>query len=178
MNFGDNIKQLRIKNNLTQEELASRCDLSKGFISQIERDLTSPSIATLVDILESLGTTLKDFFSVTEVKTVFCRGDIFLQENKNLGYNIRWLIPDAQKNMMQPILLELEPSGKSENFPPHNGEVFGYVIHGTITLMLGSKALKVKKGESFYYKPDQPYFIENKGKKNASVLWVATPPNF
>lgn len=49
---------------MTQEELADRCELTKGFISQVERDLTSPSIATLVDILEGLGTNLKDFFSM------------------------------------------------------------------------------------------------------------------
>ena len=41
---------------LTQEELADRTELSKGFISQLERDLTSPSIATLMDILQALGT--------------------------------------------------------------------------------------------------------------------------
>ena len=43
---------------LTQEELADRTELTKGYISQVERDLASPSIATLVDILEALGTTL------------------------------------------------------------------------------------------------------------------------
>ena len=61
MVIGEKIKRLRILNNLTQEELALRCDLTKGFISKLERDLTSPSIATLVDILEALGTDLKDF---------------------------------------------------------------------------------------------------------------------
>ena len=63
MVIGEKIKRLRILNNLTQEELALRCDLTKGFISKLERDLTSPSIATLVDILEALGTDLKDFFN-------------------------------------------------------------------------------------------------------------------
>ena len=46
MEIGSKLKRLRIKNNLTQEELADRCELSKGFISQIERDLASPSIST------------------------------------------------------------------------------------------------------------------------------------
>ena len=63
MGIGEKIKRLRIKNGLTQEELAMRSELSKGFISQVERDLTSPSISTLVDILECLGTNLKDFFN-------------------------------------------------------------------------------------------------------------------
>ena len=63
MDIGDRIRRLRLQRGLTQEELADRCELSKGFISLLERDLTSPSIATLVDILESLGTDLKTFFS-------------------------------------------------------------------------------------------------------------------
>lgn len=64
MKIGEKIKRLRVLNGLTQEELANRCELTKGFISQVERDLTSPSIATLVDILESLGTNLRDFLMI------------------------------------------------------------------------------------------------------------------
>ena len=63
LKIGDKIKRMRIEKGLTQEELANRCELSKGFISQLENDLTSPSIATLIDILEILGTNLKEFFS-------------------------------------------------------------------------------------------------------------------
>ena len=63
MEIGKKIKELRVMKGLTQEELADRSELSKGFISQLERDLTSPSISTLVDILQCLGTDLKEFFS-------------------------------------------------------------------------------------------------------------------
>ena len=71
MDIGYRIKQLRTKNNLTLEELASRCELTKGFLSQLERNLTSPSIATLQDIVEALGTTLAKFFQEeTEEKPV------------------------------------------------------------------------------------------------------------
>ena len=63
MEIGAKIKRLRLQRGLTQEELADRCELSKGFISQVERDLTSPSIASLTDILECLGTDLPSFFS-------------------------------------------------------------------------------------------------------------------
>lgn len=61
MVLGEKIKDLRLTCGLTQEELADRCELSKGYISQIENDLTSPSIATLVDLLAALGTNLKEF---------------------------------------------------------------------------------------------------------------------
>ena len=52
MDIGSKIKELRIANGLTQEELADRSELSKGFISQMENNLTSPSIATLIDVLQ------------------------------------------------------------------------------------------------------------------------------
>ena len=58
MDIGNKLKELRVLKGLTQEELADRSELSKGFISQLERNLTSPSIATLLDILQCLGTTI------------------------------------------------------------------------------------------------------------------------
>lgn len=64
MEIGLKIKELRLKNQLTQEELADRCELTKGYISQLENDLTSPSIATLKDILQALGSSLTRFFRV------------------------------------------------------------------------------------------------------------------
>ena len=69
MNIGGKIKELRVAKNLTQEELADRTELSKGFISQLERDLTSPSIATLMDILQALGTDLKDLQTILKKRT-------------------------------------------------------------------------------------------------------------
>src|SRR5690554_6352296 len=108
MNIGEKIKRLRTLNRLTQDELAHRCDLSKGFISQIERNLTSPSIATLLDILEALGTNINDFFrEEVEEKIVFSKDDIYEKEYEEEKYSISWLIPNAQKNTMEPILIKL-----------------------------------------------------------------------
>ena len=64
--LGNTIRQARLDCKMTQEELADRSKLSKGFISQVENNLTSPSIATLIDILQCLGTDLKHFFSDDE----------------------------------------------------------------------------------------------------------------
>ena len=55
MDIGNKIKELRILYGLTQQELADRLELSKGFISQLERNLTSPSVGTLLDIIQCLG---------------------------------------------------------------------------------------------------------------------------
>ena len=63
LNIGDKIKSLRLRNNLTQKELADRCELSKGFISQLESNQTSPSLSTLEDILVTLGSSFREFFA-------------------------------------------------------------------------------------------------------------------
>ena len=179
MKIGEKIRRLRVKNSLTQEELANRCELTKGFISQVERDLTSPSIATLVDILESLGTNLRDFFNeIEQEKIVFAKDDVFVTENEEYKYELNWLIPNAQKNLMEPILLELDVDGRSKEDYPHEGEEFGYVISGSISVHIGNQKYKAKKGESFYFKANANHFIENIGKTKAKVLWVSTPPSF
>src|SRR5690554_3834414 len=154
MNIGEKIKSIRVKKNLTQEELADRCELTKGFISQLERDLTSPSIATLVDILEGLGTNLRDFFNeTTDEKIVFSKEDAFEKENEENRNIINWIIPNAQKNAMEPIHVEIRSGGRTKEMPPHEGEEFGHVLAGQIILHVGKDRHKVKKGESFYLKP-------------------------
>ena len=181
MNIGEKLRKLRLQRELTQEEMADRCELSKGFISQVERDLASPSIATLTDMLECLGSNLKEFFSETEEeeKTVFARGDMFVKEDGDqLRGSITWLVPSAQKNEMEPILVELGEGGRTQEIPPHEGEEFGYVLGGTITLRMDGKPHKVKTGESFCLHPNAPHAIENNGKRTAQFLWVSTPPNF
>jgi len=175
--IGEKIKELRIKNRLTLEELANRSELTKGFLSQVERNLTSPSIATLEDILEALGTTLGDFFTEEKKeKIVFTSNDYF--ENIKENYNIYYVVPNAQKNSMEPILLHLKKNGRSETFGPYESEEFGYVIQGRITLHYGEDKYVVKKGQTFYIKCDKSHFISNEWEADARVIWVSTPPSF
>lgn len=135
---------------LTQEELADRAELTKGFISQVERNHTSPSIATLMDILQCLGTDLKNFFEEDEDnQIVFSNEDYFEKEDKELKNMIQWIVPNAQKNLMEPILVTLEAGGSTYPDNPHEGEEFGYVLSGTIKVVLGSKTYKVKKVKLF-----------------------------
>lgn len=179
MQIGTKLKELRIAKNLTQEELADRAELSKGFISQLERDLTSPSIATLVDILQCLGTDLKEFFNDTDQEQiVFHDQDYFEKVDTELKNKIEWIIPNAQKNMMEPIRLTLEPGGSTYPDIPHEGEEFGYVLQGSITIHLGQRLFKAKKGESFYFIPNTKHYITANGKTGASLIWVSTPPSF
>ena len=179
MDIGEKIRFLRQQNQLTQEELADRCELSKGFISLLERDMTSPSISTLKDILAALGKDLPAFFSDPEdQKVVFSTEHYAIKRNEDEKSELCWLIPNAQKNSMEPILLTLEPDGETYPDNPHEGEEIGYVLEGTITLVIGKKKYPVKRGESFLIHPDKPHFLMNKGKRPAKLLWITSPPSF
>ena len=173
------VRELRIAKNLTQEELADRSELSKGFISQLERDLTSPSIATLVDILQCLGTNLNEFFSDDEEEqVVFGDEDYFEKKDTDLKNTIEWIIPNAQRNMMEPIRLTLAPGGATYPDLPHEGEEFGYVLQGSVKIHVGNKVYKAKKGESFYFTPHAKHYIEASSSSGARLIWVSTPPSF
>ena len=177
MDIGMKLKELRVLKGLTQEELADRAELSKGFISQLERNLTSPSIATLTDILQCLGTTLGEFFNETpEEQIVFGKSDYFEKYDADLKNSIRWIIPNAQKNMMEPILLTLEAGGETYPDNPHEGEEFGYVLQGSVTIHIGGKTYRAKKGESFYFVSDKKHFLSS--KSGAALIWVSSPPSF
>ena len=177
MNIGKKIKQMRQRIGLTQTELADRCELTKGYISQLENDLNSPSIATLTDILAALGSNLSEFFRAeTQEKVVFNKNE-FIEKNSD-GVLSHWLIPNAQKNMMEPMRVELQEGISTTADMPHEGEEFGYVLEGKICIVLGNKQHVAKKGEAFYYSASQPHYIINKGASVAKFIWISTPPNF
>lgn len=177
MDIGNKLKELRVLKGLTQEELADRSELSKGFISQLERNLTSPSITTLMDILQCLGTSIGEFFNeAPDEQIVFGKQDYFVKEDTEYKNEIKWIIPNAQKNTMEPIYLTLQAGGSTCPDTPHEGEEFGYILQGGISIHLGNKIYKAKKGESFYYTADKTHFLSS--KNGATLIWVSSPPSF
>ena len=177
MDIGKKIKELRLSNDLTLEELASRSELTKGFLSQVERNLTSPSISTLEDILEALGTDLSHFFrQEQEKKIVFHTADFFEDEQED--YKIEWIVPNAQKNDMEPILLTLHPGCDSMEMVSHSGEEFGYVLKGSILLVKGNQTYRIKAKETFYIEGSESHYLHNPGSVEARILWITTPPMF
>ncbi len=182
LHIGDKIKSLRQQNQLTQEELADRCELSKGFISLLERDMTSPSIATLTDILSCLGTDLQEFFSGlgadADRQVVFRAQEHMVKRDAEMASEVVWLIPTAQKNVMEPILVTLEPGGATFLDRPHEGEEVGYVLQGNITIEMGDRHCRAGRGDSFLIQPDAPHRIVNVGKRTARFIWISSPPSF
>ena len=177
MDIGAKLKALRLRNDLTLEEVASRSELTKGFISQVERNLTSPSISTLEYLLEALGTNLADFFKEEKEEQIVFQTQDFFESVKD-EYTIEWIIPNAQKNEMEPILLTLHPHEKSMIMDCHNGEEFGYVLKGSVVLVRGNQRQAVRANETFYLDVKVSHYLENNTSRDAKILWVTTPPMF
>lgn len=180
MDIGQKLKELRIQAGLTQEELAERSDLTKGFISQVERNLTSPSMTTFFDILAALGKEPAEFFNgMSKDKYVFNVEDQVESKNEELGHVLTWIVPTSQKNLMEPISLRIYPKGKTKAVPPFEGEVLGYLIEGkSVLLYYGKDKSEIKKGECFYISADREHYIENPGEEMAVLLWISAPPHF
>ena len=151
--IGMRIRDLRNRNGLTQQELADRTELTKGFISQLERGQVSASIVTLMDL---------EYF----------------EKFDDSGSSIQWVIPTAQQLRMEPLLVVLQPHSGLEEDKPHDGEEFGFLISGRLTLRLGEKTYNVRAGESFYYQATVNHQISNAGARPAKFIWISTPPSF
>jgi len=176
--IGRRIRELRNHNDLTQQELADRSELTKGFISQLERGQVSPSVETLMNLIEILGSTPAEFFKEDEDEQVVFSAPDYFEKTDTAGNSRTWLIPGAQKFQMEPLLVVIQPHESLEEDKPHAGEEFGYVLSGRVHLYLGEKVYHIKAGESFYYKAEKNHRLANASAKPARLIWISTPPMF
>src|SRR3990172_10242058 len=134
MKIGERIRNLRQLSNLTQEELAEGANLNKGFISQTERDLTSISLDSLLQILEAVDENISDFFrESSEEKIVYRQKDRVAIEKEKIE-KFELLIPGSTNRRLEPILLTLRKGQATPKERPHDGEEFGYVLQGRVSL--------------------------------------------
>ena len=179
LRLGERLRRLRSSNSLTQEELANRAFLTKGFISQLERDQTSPSIATLKDILDVLGVKMAEFFKDDQAATaVYRKANRVLTSDSTEGYRVEVLVPDAQNRRMDPVMVTLQAGEQTSPHGPHEGDEFGLVRQGKITLRLDNTVHRLGKEDCFYFSAQRVHSVENSGPQVARILWVVTPPIF
>ncbi len=178
MKIGERIKNLRELSNLTQEELADRSGLTKGFISQIERDLTSISLDSFLQILEAMDENISDFFRESSAEKIVYRETDRVTIEKEKIQRFDLLVPGSTNRRLEPILLTLRKGQVTPRERPHEGEEFGFVLRGKVTLRFGKEALKLKRGECFYLSAEKEHWIQNTSSKEAVLLWISSPPSF
>ena len=169
---------MRQLSSLTQEELAERANLTKGFISQIERDLTSISLDSLAQILEALDETISEFFKEAPQEKMLYREKDRLPIEKEKIEKFELLVPGSTNRRLEPILLTLRKGEATPKEKPHEGEEFGFVLRGRVNLRFGREILKLKKGECFYLSAEKEHWLHNSGSKEAVILWISSPPSF
>ncbi|MBP3040879.1 helix-turn-helix transcriptional regulator [Bacillaceae bacterium Marseille-Q3522] len=174
--IGKKIKNLRISKGLTQEELGERTDLSKGYISQLERDLSSPSLETFFSILEVLGCSPKEFFNEEEhcQKVVYGETDQTWFIDEERLYEIKWLVPESNEKEMEPVILKLQDKGEFKTFEPSLSETFAYVLKGRVSVRLGRKIYYAQAKESIYFQATEEHQIFNESNEEAELLLVVT----
>ncbi|MDK9701002.1 MAG: helix-turn-helix domain-containing protein [bacterium] len=178
VDIGERIKDLRQAAELTQEELAERAELSKGFISQVERGLTNLSIENLVAILSALDVSLPEFFATpVQERVVYGQEDVTEVEREGVTL-FELLVPGAANRSMEPAMLVLAPGEAVEAIKPYSGDEFGYLLEGRLKIHHGGAAYLLNAGEWFFYSAKHKHYFENPGHTNARLLWITSPPNF
>ena len=174
IDIGARIKHLRQINGLAQADLAERAGLTKGAISQVERNLTSPSVANLFEILTALNETPSSFFAdVDEEKVLFRKSDALPSEVT--GYKtFDTLLPKSRYRSIVAYRATIAPGKQTPPEPPQEGENYIHVLAGRLGLRLGQIPYVARKGESLYFAGEQEFAYSNKGKTLVDFLWVRT----
>jgi transcriptional regulator with XRE-family HTH domain/KaiC/GvpD/RAD55 family RecA-like ATPase len=183
-NLGDKIRTLRKKLGMTQKELAEQVGLTPSFISQLEKNLISPSLDSLLKLSEKLNTQpiyfLTDGESGPLQKMVIKpseRQDIHLPELKSTDLKLQLLVSDVLNRRMEPYLLIVKEGAVIDgHFYSHKGDEFAYVMEGELEVEIQDEKQLLKQGDSLYIGSTFPSKWVNIGKGEAILLWVLSPP--
>lgn len=179
MQLGRKIRDLRLRRGLTVQQLAQASNLSKGFISQVENDRTSPSLATLRDLAAALETSAA-YLVVEEdqVPHLVRRAE---RPRLQVGGNTSKVevLSAVPKRNLEMLLIEFPPgmsAGDHRHY--HHGEECMVVIDGRVRLSCGEHILILEAGDSCHYDGRVPHAIENCGSEWARVMVSITPAAF
>ncbi len=172
MKIGSKIRRLRKLRGLTIESLAEGADLTKGFISQVERDMTVPNVVNLKQIVEVLGLDLATFFSGLEEgeRNIYSRQER-IEEEIAKNFRIDSLIPKLRHLEMDPFVLTLNGNGIYE-YAFEADEGFGFVLRGHVRVSVDDEKKSLQKGGCFYVFFENEIRIENLTGRPAEVLFV------
>ncbi len=178
--LGNKLKQFRLAKQMTLQQVADAAGCTAAYVSQIENDKTSPSIASLKKIAAAVGVRIVDFFldESGDDPVVLDPSQWVTVSLPGWKADIRQMMRMVKHRQMQPFYTVIEPGGGTRENYSHQGEEFGLVLEGELTLTVGEETHKVKKGSSFYYSSTLPHSWTNEGEVPCTVVWVVTPPSW
>ncbi|MDD7363090.1 MAG: XRE family transcriptional regulator [Peptoniphilus sp.] len=177
---GHKIRVMRKELGMSIKDLAEASNLSTGLISQIERDLVSPSVNAMLRIVDALHTTMGEFFDdvPSRKKPLIIRGGAHtMVDRDDIKRRIRILSPPEHKNY-QVVEMRFEPMEDPKGPPPasHEGEEFGFILAGNLTVVIDEIAYRVESGDSIAFDSTSPHTYINYSKDPCLSIWVYTAP--
>lgn len=178
-NLGMRIREKRLEQGMSIKELASRTGLTSGFISQIERNQTEPSITSLRKVSEALDVAVFHFFIDEHNNNSVVRKNqrqMIKFPDSHLVYEL--LSPDLNRQM-EMFFATLEVGASTCEEPlSHKGEEVILVLKGSMDIQIGNETHSLNEGDSIYYFASVPHRIENTGDRDLEFVSTITPPRF
>ncbi|MAZ02780.1 MAG: DNA-binding protein [Sneathiella sp.] len=173
---GQTINRLRKEKHLTLDQLAAVCGVSKSMLSQIERNETNPTLATVWRLAEALGETIDDIVRGEEPGhslTVVSGASVPILNDAKGQYSLKVLGPASLVNDMEWYEIDMAAGGKMTS-SPHNARTTEHltVFSGEFEVTAGTEMKAVRAGETARYAADQPHEIRNVGETNGRALLV------
>jgi len=170
--IGERIKALRTELGMTLAELGKAANLSTSYLSQVERDKTTPSLSTLIDIAAALNVRPRYFFETEAEAAYVTRADEAEDHLVSDGQIARsHLSPEVSANKLASYRVTLRPGASSEQLPTYSGEEFVFVIAGELTGQVGDEEFVLMAGDSIHYDALQPHSWRNAGNEPCIVIW-------
>lgn len=180
---GWRIRTIRTRKRLTLRSLAAECGLSVGFLSQIERGLSSFSVSSLRSICQALGVSLADVLVMSNGPgnailidprhSAITKGDNRSYVSlSDASVKYRFLSAGFPGRRFEAVIGELAPGSHGEPHA-HEGEEFGYVLEGEVLLASGEESHEIGPGDSYHLLASTPHAC-NAGNVEAKVLWIQT----
>ncbi|NQV46075.1 MAG: cupin domain-containing protein [Rhodospirillales bacterium] len=180
---GEEIRHLRNAREIKLSELSEASGLSVGYLSQIERGISSPSIKALHSISRALDVTISWFFKDADTSnSIERRYVVRADKRRNLhfegGITDELLSPNLGREL-ELLRCTFSPGATSGGEPyTHRGEEAGVIISGTMELWLDDDHFVLEEGDSFAFSSDKPHRYRNSGDTEAVVIWAITPPSY
>ncbi|MEM6485134.1 MAG: cupin domain-containing protein [Pseudomonadota bacterium] len=179
---GEHIRRLRKARGMTLTVLSEATGISVGYLSQIERNISSPTVKTLFEISHALGVTIGWFFDrmggeKSDEKYIVRQGNR-QQIRFESGITDYRLTTDAVEQL-EVLWSTFEPGTESGDDPyQHEGEECGLVVKGQFELTIDGTVYLLEEGDSFSFPSTMPHSYKNIGREEAVVMWCITPPTY
>jgi transcriptional regulator with XRE-family HTH domain len=171
---GPLIRARRRQLHLTLQDLAAAAGISVGYVSQVERDLATPSLGTLAQIARSLDVGVDYFIATPDLGSALSRAgerQSFSVSGSSILYER--IGTDFAGNLLSSFILSIPPGYRSETVS-HEGEEIIYVLDGELTVRVEPDEMVLRTGDGFHFRGNRPHSWRNTSPGMVRLLWTGT----